>query len=249
MKAITLSLLFICGLTYSVLGQQLVVNGSLNPSNPAVNTGTENGVLPTSWLATNSLFGASTPDTFDAASTFQGYAFAPLAGGDYFTHAQTTVNSLNPSLIYQEGIRQTITGATIGQTYLLEFDQAIDRQASGSPINPLEGTFGYFSISVSNTGFTSSRMLLPNSSGIQVPWTHQSFTFVAASETFELAFRAGIIPDFRPNPLPGFPNSNERRVDLGLDNVSITAVPEPGSVVLLAALGVAVTLRRMRFRW
>ena len=114
---------------------------------------------------------------------------------------------------------QTITGLTAGDTYAVSFYQASMQQIgySGSYTGDWQVSFGQDAL-VSQT--------LSNPAGRTSPWTLQTLMFsaTAASETL------GFLAQASTGAQPPF---------LLLDGVSVTDVPEPSSLSMLALAGLA----------
>jgi hypothetical protein len=116
-----------------------------------------------------------------------------------------------------------------GQKYTLTFYQAGAQQAgfSGATTDQWQVTFG-------SSVQTSTVMDVP--SGGDVAWNSQTMTFTATAASETLTFLA-----------QGTPNSDPPFALL--DGVSLTLVPEPGSVTLLGFGAACIaSLRRRRAR-
>jgi hypothetical protein len=244
MKHILLPL-FILGLAIHLPAQQLVTNGALDPLDPLVNVNIHNAVTPAGWSPTplTGSPGFQTPDTFSADTTFAGYTFPVLSGGGFFTnfvavdYNQDTIYPSNTDTY--EGMFQMINGATVGAIYRLEFDQAIDLAIYGQDF---PGAQGYIRADVAGSLFNSTPMDAPTSQfQVSSGWYHQSYDFVAPSSSFELRLTAQLVA-------PPGPTENLKRIELGIDNVSIvlSPVPEPSGLVLLALAAMTLNLRRLR---
>ena len=145
------------------------------------------------------------------------------------TTSPTGGNFLASDGVYQIGaIQQMINGLVAGQNYQLSFDWAGAQQyglsgptTEGWQVSLGSQTFNTPTISNVNHGFTG--------------WRSQSFTFTATGASELLSFLA----TGSPNGLPPFSL---------LDSVSLVAVPEPGSVPMMAigALALAAVVARRR---
>lgn len=117
-------------------------------------------------------------------------------------------------------IHQTIQ-TVVGQTYQLSFDLAGNFQG-GPALKEMTvnvGSFGAYSFDT--TGKTATQM----------GWTHYSTSFVAVSTATTLSFASGTSGSY----------------GVALDNVAVTAVPEPESfAMLLAGLGMMGMIARRR---
>ena len=131
--------------------------------------------------------------------------------------------------VYQAGpLKQTINGLVIGQNYQVSFDWAGAQQYNFSG-NTTEG----WTVSLGSQSFDT--VMLSNVSHGFTGWKAQTFTFTANAASEVLSFLA----KGTPTGAPPFTL---------LDNVSLVAVPEPGTVweILIGALALAsvVILRR-----
>ncbi|MEO1527798.1 MAG: PEP-CTERM sorting domain-containing protein [Planctomycetota bacterium] len=136
-------------------------------------------------------------------------------------------------------VQQTVTGLTIGQQYTLSFDYALHVNSSGANGN----SFGVFLDTQTDPLALDHSKAIFIGEHLSTSYVTESVSFVATSNTHELFF-AGELDD-RTNG--GFGTSD---VSYRLDNVSLTTsvstVPEPGSMMVLAAGCLAVSLRRRR---
>ena len=125
-------------------------------------------------------------------------------------------------------ISQTITGLTVGNTYLLTFDWATGQlqSRSGNTTDQVLATLG-------NQSFLTA--VVADNSGSSTPWLQQTFLYTATSATETLTFLA----EGSPVGLPPM---------VALDGISLVSAPEPSSVALLAGgLGLlALAYRRRR---
>ncbi len=135
----------------------------------------------------------------------------------------------DPNLVLQP-IEQTITGLVSGDSYLVSFYWAGAQQAGaiGATTDQVQVGFGTE---------TQSTAVVANASKGFTGWMAQSFTFTADSTSDVLSFFAVSTPA----GLPPF---------VLLDGVSVTAIPEPSSLVILALglapIGVVTVRRRMK---
>lgn len=158
--------------------------------------------------------------------------------GDYFAMGAATGQTGGA---YREGISQSVSGLTIGETYEISFSHA-----NGLFYNP--GTPGFYE-GVGTAGgwevlVDGSSILLASSTNDNSvaalehtsDWQSSTATFTATATTHDIQFIA-----FKPDgsQLPTFQF---------LDDVSVTQVPEPSSLTLsvLGLLAAAIYIRRRR---
>nr|WP_198979952.1 PEP-CTERM sorting domain-containing protein [Herbaspirillum sp. ASV7] len=215
----------------------LVTNGGFeNITNGAGKFNTSSGGLAgttvaTGWTSTGYAF-IFTPGSADTTGAGPGHLklWGPGDGSNNgLTGSPTGGNFLASDGVYQIGaIQQIINGLVIGQSYQLSFDWAGAQQygftgptTEGWQVSLGAQTFNTPTISNVNHGFTG--------------WRNQTFTFTATGVSEVLSFLA----TGSPNGLPPFSL---------LDSVSLVAVPEPGSVPMMAigALALAAVVARRR---
>ena len=127
------------------------------------------------------------------------------------------------------GISQTLTGLTKGQQYAVTFDWASGQQHGYDGMTTE-------SLQVSLGSQTQTSSVVTNVSHGFTPWQQQTFIFTADGTSDVLNFLAVGTPSGLP-PM------------VLLDGVSFGAVPEPGSLALVAVgLVVTATVRRRRRR-
>jgi len=197
-----------------------VVNGSMNVAGGA-NVQNFNGVLPDGWLDIEL---TSSTDIFDSSTNFNQFTWAPSTDGGTFVHALGPISGL-PG----EGIKQDISGLTIGATYQVNFEQSIARSNNVPQVNG-----GFWEVVFGSETMQSTFMDNP-ALGVAFGWLDQSLSFTAAATTQTISFRA--VPDIVGN-----------RIGLGLDGVSIFAVPVPAAVWLFGSglLGLVGITRRKK---
>ncbi len=134
-------------------------------------------------------------------------------------------------------ISQTITGLTAGQQYAVSFYMAAAQQYSYNG-----ATTDYWTVGLGNTALTSNTQAGSQSTSIMdlashdfSGWQYETMTFTATGTSDVLSFLA----TGTPSGVPPFAL---------LDGVSMTAVPEPASVAILATgmIGLGVVARRRR---
>ena len=128
-----------------------------------------------------------------------------------------------------KGVSQALTGLVVGQQYSFSADLGISNIAGCVPGATCAGP-----ISVLVTVGATSQTLTHNSAGTGVQWATYGFSFVADSATATLTVMGS-----------GLPGGG---AFIGLDNLTLVAVPEPAiaslALIALGALGVARTRRR-----
>jgi hypothetical protein len=197
----------------------LIVNGSFESPDVGSYALISNGGVP-GWATTD---GAGVIE-IDNTSVFGGGSAA------YDGIQSLEVNAYNPEDVYQ-----TVTGLTVGQTYVLSWAYG-DRPGSGD-----EGLAVYF----------GSNALLPadlvttdydnlNGSNSTVLWFENSYIVTATSATETLSFNGLLVPGVDNNGGPSYGNE--------VDAVSLVATPEPSTLLLLSTgLGLlGFALRRQR---
>jgi hypothetical protein len=125
------------------------------------------------------------------------------------------------------GVQQTVA-TTIGQNYQLSFDVG-----TSTTYDSDEGSVPLIAVSIQTTAGSSSDLVtttIPDSINEWQPFSFD-FTATSASSTISLVGQA-----------------SENIQYIGLDNVDLEAVPEPGTLTLLASSGLLVLVSCRRFR-
>ena len=203
----------------------LVVNGSMDfvdaSGNPSAQGGNhaagDASAQLTGWTFLN------TGATAEYWVSFQGQASAD--GGSYLG-----VQDLDTFLprVNVQGITQTVSGLTVGDTYSLSFWSMSNHDGNGF-LQDWTVTFG----GQTQTGLQTT----PNADNSSGTWVQSTMSFTASSTSQALTFVATYLPGSVPEML-------------NLDGVvlkDVSAVPEPSSwALLLAGLGGALAVARLR---
>jgi len=129
--------------------------------------------------------------------------------------------SLDLSGNYDGTISQSFA-TVIGQKYVVSFDMAANPDDHGDPVKVMQAGLSQQPLySFSSVGHTHANM----------GWTTQSFSFIAAASNSTLFFAS----------------LQDSAGGVALDNISVTAVPEPETyAMLLAGLGLMGAVARRR---
>lgn len=209
--------------------QELVTNGNFelttNGANKRLGVGSNN----TEMIGWTSVAGIDVVFSDITSSTIGGLSLWNYANGG----SPTSSNSPSGGNFYtQDGaadyhgyLTQTLKSLTAG-TYRVSFDWA-----AGQQTNFGGATESSWTVKLGNGGTQTTKTVTNPSRGF-TGWMHETMTFTVGTGDAVLGFLA----NGTPNGVPPFAL---------LDNVSVTAVPEPSSVVLLAlGLGLLATVGR-----
>lgn len=132
---------------------------------------------------------------------------------------------------FREGVSQTVSGFTVGATYELSFQHANGLYYTTSGGYEGVNMPGGWEVKLNGVTFYNADSANPNSTitlGHTSDWLLRELEFVADAETIEFEFLAYLNPQV-PSQAATFQF---------LDDVSVTAVPEPavGSLGLLASI-------------
>lgn len=203
-----------------------ITNGSMDHTG-GTNYFWFNGYIAPGWTQDNSQTNTSiyttSPDIFDPTMTAFDMAWVASPDGGRFAHMLGLLDGEN-----QEGIRQTVTGLVVGQTYEIIFWQSIT-DANFIP----SGFEGQFQVEFGGVTQYSTPMSVP-AANTPYGWDLEVMSFVATSTTQDLKFFGKSVLQVEP-------------AYVGLDGVQIRVVPEP-STALLFGLGLAGMATRARPR-
>jgi hypothetical protein len=185
-----------------------VVNGSMTDIGGDYNS--FNGLVPSGWAG----IPFTSPDIFDENTNFSNFAWNASSDGGTFVHTLGIQGQFAPV----EGVFQDIAGLIVGESYIVSFEQSISFSTTG-----LQGNGGYYQVTFGDEIKQSANMIRPLL-GVKANWQDQGLMFTATAETQRLTFLAILDPDD-----PG------ARVSLGLDGVSISAIPVPAAVWLFGS--------------
>lgn len=203
-----------------------IVNGSFeNLSSSYVNvasTDTMSGAAADGWSMSS-----GSPDWYLGAPGPSGLWLTPW--GDFFTVGAAEGSG------YREGISQTITGLTMGESYTISFQQANGlRFDQGSHLGV--GNTGGWEVFIDGGSIGSSLSLNDNSvpsGSFPDSWNSGSVTFQAGDTFQTLEFLA-------------FGGSASNPTFQFLDNVTVAAVPEPTAMFLCSTGIIGFFGRRKR---
>jgi hypothetical protein len=135
------------------------------------------------------------------------------------------------SAFQQSAIQQTITGLTVGQQYTLSFDWAAAQQSG------FDGpSSSQWQVSLGSEEHDTAFANIPG--GGFSGWMHQSFTYTATADTEVLSFFANGSPQVPPFAL--------------LDSVTLTAIPEPSTMIasltMFGLFGTVWAYKRLKVR-
>jgi hypothetical protein len=172
-----------------------------------------------------------TPDTADALGPFNNtptaWTLSPNGGTFVRAGGSTFTNS--------EAIAQNVSGFTIGNTYVIDFFQTnlgFEHPSSGAWI----GESGFWEFVVDGSVSDASTILSKQTLNTDpIVWFGDSFSFVATATTQELAFVSRTV------------SAGGLAAYMGIDGISIRAIPAPGTAALSALL-LGASCRRRRTR-
>ncbi|MDP4623602.1 MAG: PEP-CTERM sorting domain-containing protein [Akkermansiaceae bacterium] len=186
---------------------------------------------PTTPVTANNSFAATGIDTI-SGWTFTGATSGQvniLANGNPAPSANTGKTAGDQYVVFNEGgsatggtLFQTITGLDINQLYRVSFDVIALFSITNNVI--VGGDFSSSSVSL---GSGSGQATAVGNGG-----TTATFTFTATETSGVLTFTDN--------------SSATALIDTGLDNITITAIPEPSSAALLGLASLALLARRRK---
>ncbi|QJE94371.1 hypothetical protein [Luteolibacter luteus] len=175
------------------------------------------------------------------------------------TYAEFTTRRLGDASFpaywhYGQGMGQTLSGLTVGETYQISFEQtnlsghqdALSAMLLGddAPADQFDGRFLLFVNGEYVTASPTMGMLLMDN-----VWETVTLTFVAPSEEIVLDFYAHSGPDswgMFDQAGVGEPYANYSLTTLGMDGIAVSPVPEPSGTLLAGIAGILTALRRRR---
>lgn len=218
------------GLGLQVTAQNAFTNGSLDFSPQPANG--PNGVVPAAWT---NISNSDTAWDGWALNSGQGQVSIDSTDSGEFVHSLYDA-TLAPT--FAEGIEQTVSGLTVGATYVFSFEQSQLYWDGGSLQAGVPSNLdGWWDVQMGTTTlFSSATMSAPTTPNTNTAWQNQSFTFIPTSSTATFSFLAKNDVDDR---------GAAGRSDMLIDGISLVAVPEPGSSMLLI-LGTSLLCLRRR---
>lgn len=158
-----------------------------------------------------------TPDLFEPGNT-AGYFTNAVASSD----GGTFVSAVGE----YEGIRQIIPGFIVGAQYQLSFEQNSGNHPFYLPFR------GHWNVQIGGNSFNSTTI------DSDSDWNSESFVFTATAETMTL--------DLNAVNEPGSSMVQNRGINMGIDGITLTQIPEPSSLFLSAFACGSLLLRRKR---
>jgi hypothetical protein len=165
-----------------------------------------------------------------------GFYGTPESGSTFATGINGTFPITGGFATYQQGLQQTVSGFTVGETYSFSFYQAVVKYSGGQDDTGSWKVFANGELVATTAPSTSS--LAWNAPGKPLTWEERTVTFTATAETLNMAFLS-----YDPD---GNITGSAEAVYMGIDSFSpINPVPEPSAAVL-GLVGVLGLLRRRR---
>lgn len=210
----------------STTSAQIVDNGSFNGSRGAVTLATDwsTQAPPPPRASTPDLNSATGNLTTSGTFNWDGTILDSDDGGTFANLFGFTPGLGAP---FSENIFQVVDGLSVGQTYNVDFEYALQPITNG---NNAPMVSGGVVVDLSSSG-TSFQMFSSAEDTTPFSWELGSFSFVAPSDTIRV-------------DLTNFYNSGTTTY-VGIDGFSVTAIPEPSSFAVLG-LGTMFVLRRRR---
>jgi len=169
------------------------------------------------------------------------------SNGDYFVGLDSySLSDPEAGNIYAEGgIRSTVSGLTIGQTYEITLDacqfilpNAMIWDTAGF-LDGYAGSAGSSSLSLMGSVSVTDKIVYNSGGGlVSSAIGSYTFSFQATAESMEIGFRSRIDDPLVANQGRGY--------SMGIDNLQIQAVPEPSSLLLVASATTLGLVRRRR---
>jgi len=168
---------------------QTVVNGQMDGS---ADFSSWNEVVPAGW-SPNAL---GSTDLWNETTAFGSIVWVSSAGGGPFVHGIASPSN-------NEGIEQTVTGLTVGESYTVRFEQAATNSSWTTDDS------GFWRVTFGGEALDSDPIATPIL-GAAGPWVSQALTFTATASSQVLVLEA-------------YNGTSGLRADLGVDSVRIEA--------------------------
>lgn len=212
----TLALTAILGIATGAAAEPVIMNGDFN--------GTVGiGLAPDDWMPAQ-----GTPDLVDANGPFNntGVPWTLSPNGGNFVRLGGVGNE------FSEGISQNVSGFVAGESYSISF-YASNIGFQNAATGAWSGMDGFFEFYANGELIATSDSLSKQPSGSDpIVWTEQSIQFEASASDFLFEIRGETVGDAGQVSY------------MGIDGVSASIVPTPGTLSALAMLGLASTRRR-----
>lgn len=196
--------------------EPVIMNGDFNGS-----VGVD--LAPDDWMKAQ-----ATPDVVNAFGPFNntGNPWDLSPNGGTFARMNGVGNEQS------EGISQNVSGFTAGESYEISF-YAVNLGFVNAASGAWSGFDGYFEFYADGNLLATSDALSKQASGSDpIVWTEQSVQFEATASDFLLEIRAETTAGVFEIAY------------MGIDGLSASLVPTPGTLSALAMLGLATTRRR-----
>lgn len=163
--------------------------------------------------------GSDTPDLIGLI----GFGTIPIAGIPY---SGNTFAAGIGSIANHEGIMQSVSGFTIGNTYFLRFQQTVILRTIGAIDST--GSWAVY-LDTNLIGITIPSTSLGPADSINLIWESRSFSFVASSTSHLIKFMPYDY-DNGYNGATGFPIGNGENIYMGIDSISLNLSTSIGEI-------------------